>query len=80
LAKEGFAARTIVLKLRYSDFSTITRQVTFQVPTNDGDKIAKHAVELFRKHWNPRRAVRLIGVGAHNFVESSAARQLEFTL
>jgi len=80
LAKEGFAARTVVLKLRYGDFSTITRQVTLQVPTNHGDKIDKHAVELFRKHWNPRRAVRLIGVGAHNFVESSGARQLELQI
>ncbi len=80
LQKEEFAARTIVLKLRYSDFSTITRQTTLRAPSDDANEIGKCALELLRKHWDRRRAVRLIGVGAHNFVGASTTRQLELSL
>jgi DNA polymerase-4 len=77
LAKSGYVARTIVLKLRYGDFTTFTRQMTLSVPTNDANQIHECAMQLFRKHWDRRRAVRLIGVGAHNLIEATSARQLE---
>ena len=77
LKKEGFTARTIVLKLRYGDFTTITRQTTLRTPTDDADEIRTRAIDLLRQHWERKRAVRLIGVGAHNLVEASSARQLE---
>ncbi len=66
-----------MLKLRYGDFTTITRQTTLRVPTADAGEIRDCAQELFRAHWDKKRAVRLIGVGAHNLIEASSARQLE---
>jgi len=80
LKREGYAARTIVLKLRYGDFTTLTRQTTLRVPTDDGDEMRACALQLLRQHWSPRRALRLIGVGAHNLSEASSARQLEFRM
>jgi nucleotidyltransferase/DNA polymerase involved in DNA repair len=80
LKKEGFAARTIVLKLRYGDFVTITRQTTLRAPTDDADDIRRCAIGLLQKHWEHKRAIRLIGVRAHNLVEPSSTRQLEMTL
>jgi nucleotidyltransferase/DNA polymerase involved in DNA repair len=77
LRKGGFVARTVVLKLRYADFTTITRQTTLRAPIDDAGQIRKLAVELLRQHWERKRAVRLIGVGAHNLVEAASARQLE---
>lgn len=77
LAQEGFSARTIVLKLRYGDFTTITRQTTLRVPTSSAAEICAQARRLLRAHWDRRRAVRLIGVGVHNLVEPSEPRQLE---
>ena len=76
LEKSGYVARTIVLKMRYGDFTTLTRQMTLSVSTNDAKQIHECALQLFHKHWNPRRALRLIGVGAHNLSEASDARQL----
>jgi nucleotidyltransferase/DNA polymerase involved in DNA repair len=77
LKKEGLAARTIVLKLRYADFTTLTRQTTLHAPTDAAAEIHARAADLLRKHWTRQRAIRLIGVGAHNLVAASSARQLE---
>jgi DNA polymerase-4 len=63
LQAEELMARTIVLKLRYEDFTTITRQVTLRVPMADETTILLHARALLQQHWNSRRAVRLLGVG-----------------
>ena len=65
LKKGNLTARTIKIKLRWSDFSTLTRQVTPGGPFDDQDTIAHHAVELFERQWRrpDRQPVRLIGVG-----------------
>lgn len=78
VAREGFLARTIVLKLRYGDFTTITRQTTLRAPTADAAAIRDCVIRLFKTNWDKRRQLRLVGVGAHSFVETESARQLEF--
>ncbi|MDE3092122.1 MAG: DNA polymerase IV, partial [Chloroflexota bacterium] len=77
LEREGFIARTVVLKLRYGDFTTITRQTPLRAPTARASEIADRARRLLREHWDRRHALRLVGVGAHNLIEASSARQLE---
>jgi DNA polymerase-4 len=77
LVSEELKARTIVLKLRYADFTTITRQVTLRVPMADEAIIRKHARELLNQHWDTARAVRLLGVGVHNLVENEGTWQME---
>lgn len=78
LQRESVLARTIVLKLRYSDFETITRQTTLRIPTREEKEINAVVKQLLDKHWDRKRAVRLVGVGAHNLLEREEARQLEF--
>jgi nucleotidyltransferase/DNA polymerase involved in DNA repair len=80
LGREGYRARTVVLKLRYGDFTTITRQTTLPAPTAAEGEIAGCALRLLRAHWSKTRPVRLVGVGVHNLVESSALQQLEFRM
>lgn len=80
LVEERLKARTIVMKLRYADFTTITRQVTLRAPTADAAIIRKHARELFAQHWDSTRAVRLLGVGVHNLVEKEGTWQLELEI
>jgi DNA polymerase-4 len=63
LREADLSARTIAIKLRYSDFSTFTRQITLPQPTNLDQDIFEQACSLFEQHWN-KRAVRLIGVAA----------------
>jgi DNA polymerase-4 len=60
-------ARTIQLKLRYKDFTTITRAHSLPVPTQLDGEIFEQVRALFRKHWKPGREVRLLGVQASSF-------------
>lgn len=77
LANEGYVARTVVLKLRYADFTTITRQLTLRVPTGEEEVIRRCVGELLEAHWERRRGVRLVGVGVHNLVEIDGTWQME---
>ncbi len=65
LEKNGLTARTVKLKLRWADFTTLTRQTTSEQPFDDNETIAKNVVELLKKEWERpnRQPVRLIGVG-----------------
>jgi DNA polymerase IV len=80
LVSEELKARTIVLKLRYEDFTTMTRQTTLRAPTADEATIRKLARELLQAHWDTQRAVRLLGVGVHNLVENQGTWQLELEM
>jgi DNA polymerase-4 len=59
--------RTLQLKLRYKDFSTITRAHTLPAPTQLDNEIFQQIRTLFRKNWKPGREVRLLGVQASSF-------------
>src|SRR6476659_5781123 len=67
LGKKDRVARTVTLKVRYSDFTTITRSQTLTSPTSDEETIASQAVALLERTEAGTRAVRLLGVGVHNF-------------
>jgi DNA polymerase-4 len=60
-------ARTIQLKLRYKDFTTITRAHTLPAPTQLDGEIFEQVRALFRKNWKPGSEVRLLGVQASSF-------------
>lgn len=64
LRKNNLAGRTIKLKIRWPDFTTLTRQTTLSDPTAQDEVIAKTALELMGMVRKPNQAVRLIGVGA----------------
>ena len=63
LRKNDLAGSTIKLKIRWPDFTTLTRQTTLQYRTNQEDEIAKAALDLLKLVRKPNQAVRLIGVG-----------------
>ena len=67
LQKRGLRGRTVKLKLRYSDFKTLTRQVTLDAPTDLEQVIFEQAARLLERAWDRRRKVRLIGVGVSKF-------------
>jgi DNA polymerase IV len=68
LRNEKMQALCINLKLRYSDFSTLTRSKS--IPPTDDDKIVFDTVwSLFIKNYTRRVSVRLIGVGLSKFVK-----------
>ena len=71
LRKEGLQAKCITLKLRYSDFSTVTRSVTLKEGTDLDAVIYEHVKELFTRAYTRRARVRLLGVGASHFTSSA---------
>jgi DNA polymerase IV len=74
LARRGLAGCTVTLKLRYSDFTTLTRSRTFPVPVYDAAFIADCAKDLLRRTEAPSRPVRLLGVTASNLVRERIAQ------
>ncbi len=67
LRRDGLSGTTIKIKLRWSDFTTLTRQVTLNQPTQHDNVIFEAAYDLFTRAWPKGRAVRLIGVGVSGF-------------
>jgi DNA polymerase-4 len=75
LRKNELAGTTVKLKIRWPDFTTLTRQVTLPSFTNNDNEIAETALGLLRKIRKSGQAVRLIGVGVTGLGEPM--RQLE---
>ena len=71
LREASLHARTIQLKLRYKDFTTITRAHSLATPTQLDTEIFEQVRQLFRKNWKRNQTVRLLGVHASSF-ESQA--------
>ena len=76
LRKHGWKTGTITLKLRYSDFTTLTHAESIE-PTNDDAIIARTARALLHAAYTRTLPVRLIGVRLTNFVEQD---QMELSL
>jgi DNA polymerase-4 len=66
LREAGIAGTTVRLKLRWSDFTTLTRQVTLPEPISEDDEIYETAQKLLVANWPRGRPVRLLGVGVSN--------------
>jgi DNA polymerase IV len=75
LREQGLSGRTWQLKLRYSDFSTITRAQSLPGPTTVDSEIFTAIRRLFQDNWENGRAIRLLGVQASNF--DDAPEQLD---
>jgi DNA polymerase IV len=63
LRSRNLSGKTIRLKIRWPDFTTITRQVTIGQPTNHDSVILSTALSLLEKEWCEGKGIRLIGVG-----------------
>lgn len=75
LRKAGLAGWTVRIKLRWPDFSTITRQSRLAQQTDQDSEIYQTALALFKRNWRKGRAVRLLGVGVADL--GTPIRQLE---
>ena len=76
LRRQGKRARCVTLKVRYADFTTITRSHTLPQTTESDQMIFNTGARLLNKALSQeKQAVRLIGIGVSNLVETG--RQLE---
>jgi DNA polymerase IV len=67
LRHHGLAGRTVQLKARYADFSTVTRAQTLAAPTDQTRTIWQAAVALLERLPRPGAPLRLLGVGVSGF-------------
>jgi DNA polymerase-4 len=70
LQGKSIKARTVTIKVRYSDFTTITRSQSADY-TNDVENIVSRAIKLLEKTDAGHRPIRLLGVSLHNFDRDS---------
>ena len=76
LERKGLTCRTVTIKVRYSDFTTITRSHSKVPPTRDADDLAGRALALLERTEAGTRAVRLLGVSVHNLVDPEEPREV----
>jgi len=76
LRKDGLAARTLTVKLRYSDFTTPTIRRTIEIATDLEDEMLPVAIALLRSAWTPGSGLRLLGFGTSGFEESTVQLDL----
>jgi DNA polymerase-4 len=70
LERKGITARTVTIKVRYGDFTTITRSHSDR-PTSNPEEVAQRALALLDKTEAGRRPVRLLGAGVSNLVKET---------
>jgi DNA polymerase-4 len=76
LHRRSLFARTVTIKVRYSDFTTVTRSHTAPA-TRDETSLVARAVQLLDRTEAGRRPVRLLGVSVHNLCEEVEATDPE---
>jgi DNA polymerase-4 len=74
LEKKRLRGTTVRIKVRWPDFTTLSRQTTFSQPTDEPEIIFQAAWKLFNRTWKKGRRVRLLGVGISGLTRE--ARQL----
>jgi len=79
LERRGLLARTVTIKVRYSDFTTITRSHT-AVASRDAGDLSTRALQLLHKTAAGDRPVRLLGVSVHNLCTAIEERTKSATL
>ena len=72
LTRRRLEARTVTIKVRYADFTTITRSHTLSRATSDADVIASWAKDLAARTDAGQRPVRLLGVRVQGLIEQAA--------
>jgi DNA polymerase-4 len=79
LKRKQIAAQTVQVKLRYSDFTTLTRQFTVEEPITEASDIYRLACHLLARERLVSRPLRLLGLGVSGLGEP-VGRQLVFSL
>jgi DNA polymerase-4 len=72
LERRSLLCRTVTIKVRYDDFTTVTRSHTKSPASRDADDIAVRAVGLLDRTEAGSRPVRLLGVSVHNLEDPTA--------
>lgn len=79
LAKRRLAARTVQVKVRYGDFTSLTRQISMEEPLTEAKEIYRLGCWLLGRERLVNRPLRLIGLGVSGLVDAQVSQlQLRF--
>jgi DNA polymerase-4 len=73
----GWKSKTVALKLRFHDFTTVSAQRTIRHWITSADELHEVAVELLSSRWTGGTPVRLVGIGLSNLSAVETQDQLE---
>lgn len=76
--KKGYKGRTITLKIRFHNFTTLNKSMTLENSTNIDDLIFKTVVRLLDKINIKKGGVRLLGIKLSNLTSGNERKQLKF--
>ena len=79
LARHGVGALTVQVKVRYSDFTTLTRQIRLEDPVTTDREIYRMACHLLARHRLVTGPLRLIGIGVSTLLPA-AQQQLKLEI
>jgi DNA polymerase IV len=74
---EGWKSKTVALKVRFHDFTTVSAQKTLKHWVASAEELYAVALELLAARWNGSVPLRLVGVGLSNLVNVEAQDQME---
>lgn len=80
LRRAGEVGRTVVVKVRYDDFTTVTRSSSLEHPTDDLDVVMGVVLRLLERTEAGARPVRLVGVGLAGLSDPQDDPQLHLPL
>ena len=67
LSKQDKTGKIIILKIRYADFSTLTRRKSLSQATQDASQIAQTAIQLYEELAEKEKGIRLLGITVTGF-------------
>ena len=73
--KEHVRSKTVALKIRYEDFTTVSVQQTSEFPVSNADDLYERCKTLFAKKWTAGRGIRLLGIACQNVEDKSVPVQ-----
>lgn len=76
LRNHGFIGKTVHVKIKYSDFKTVTSQISLSDPTSLPSEIFRSVWDLYLKREAKGKKIRLIGVGVSNLYPDNYTQQL----
>lgn len=78
LRKKDYRGKTITLKIKYSDFSTVTRAESLNVAVNDSETLYLTARSLAENHADVKKGIRLLGISLSHLEDSEMPELFDF--
>ncbi|MBQ8046237.1 MAG: DNA polymerase IV, partial [Bacteroidales bacterium] len=76
----GKSGRTITLKIRFNDFTTLTKSYSDEMPIRSFQKFHKMTKKLLGRMDYLRKPIRLLGVGISNLIDNAEIKEVQLSM